>query len=329
MLRYFLYLCLLNVTVNSFSMSNLYLNRRDSLFLAAGSPLLLNKDKHISVIGGSGETGRECVKKLQEKGENVISISRTKIDNVENYNADIRKDNLDKAIKDSSSVIFLANAKKKFKFIKSDIEEFQNYEDIDVIGLKNVIKSCKKYDISRLIYVSATCRSCLMDDHMPEYDKISGIECENCRSKIMGENIVKTADLDYTIIRIGYLINGEDRGPKELELTQDYSKSGMISRYDLANICVETINNKNTFKTTFEAYYKDTTQPYDIKESITKCSNLGKSLEECFFGSEFKDQKPKSIEEIRKKPIKGSLFTTGKEFSGDTWNEIFKDLKKD
>ena len=53
-------------------------------------------------------------------------------------------------------------------------------------------------------------------------------------------------------------------------------------------------------------------------------------MEECFFGSSFKDgNKPKDLEELRKTPIKGSLFTTGKEYSGDTWSELFTDLKRD
>lgn len=323
---------------DAFGISSLYLNRRESLFLAAGSPLLFTNEKPICVIGGSGETGRECVKFLAEQGKRVRSISRTSFDvrnindgyqkNVESLNLDLKRDNIDDVIKGSSSVIFLANAKKKFKYIKSDMEEFQNYEDIDVIGVKKVVDACVKKNIRRFIYVSATCRSCLSDESQ-EYDKISGIECENCISKQMSENIIKKTGLDYTIVRIGFLINGENRGPKELELTQDYTKSGMISRYDLANICINAIDDKNTIKTTFEAYYRDTTQPYDVKESITKCTNLGKSVEECFFGSSFKDEKPKSIEDVRNKPIKGSLFTTGNEFSGESWYEIFKDLKKD
>jgi len=337
MLRFFLLLCLLNNGI-CFSMNSLYLNRRESLLLAANAPLLLNKQNAISIIGGNGETGKECVKILAEQGKNVKSISRTgfdfrDIDNnykkyIEDIKIDIKSNELGNVIKDSSSVIFLANAKKKFKYIKSDVEEFQNYEDIDVFGLKKVVKACIKNNISRFIYVSASCRSCL-DDNTLEYDKICGIECENCLTKQMGENIIKNSNLDYTIVRIGYLINGENRGPKEIELTQDYSKSGMISRYDLANICIESINDKNTIQTTFEAYYRDTTQPYNVKESITKCTNLGKSLEECFFGSEFKDgNKPKNLEELRKIPIKGSLFTTGQEYSGDSWSELFKDLKK-
>jgi len=326
-----------------------YLNRRDAVYLAtmtSSNFLIKNKTNPICVIGAGGETGRECVKLIANQKQYVRAVSRKNIefndlDNnlkhfIEKKNIDIKdKSLINNIIKDSSSVIFLANAKKYNRYAKTDIEEFQNYEDIDVFSLKNIVKSCIAYNIPKFVYVSASCRSC-NDDGMLEIDKISGIKCDNCRSKQLGERIIRKyykesniPNIHYTIIRAGYLFNGENRNVSELEINQDYSKSGMISRIDLANLCINAASNHNTADTTFEAYYRDTTQPYDIKESLNKCTNLGKSHEECFFGESFKDKKPKNLDEIRKTPIKGSLFTTGYEHSGSTWDELFQNLKKD
>lgn len=331
----------------SYTMS-MPLDRRNFVYLTSGAASNIffnNYEKPICIIGANGETGRECLKILDDSKQSVKALSRKPINLdeleiknknlIKNINFDMRdKNKLDKEMKDVSSVIFLANAKKKYPYFKSDFEGFQNYDDIDVYALKNVVNNCIKYKINRLIYVSGSCRSC-SDDESSSIDKLCGIECENCRSKQNAEKIIKNAyknvnnGIDYTIIRIGYLINGEKRNVSDLEINQDYTKSGMISRIDLANLCLNSIDNTNTARTTFEAYYKDTTQPYDVKESLKKCRNLGKSVEECFFGSEFKETKPKDLEEVRKTPIKGSLFTTGKEYSGDSWTELFKDLKKD
>jgi len=322
-------------------------NRREfvqySSALASGL-IVGGNNNQICVIGANGETGRECLKLLDDKKQTVKAFSRKPINYdelgivnkelINNVVFDMRdKNKLDKEMKDVSSVIFLANAKKKYRYVKSDIDNFQNYEDIDVYSLKNVVENCVKYQIPRLVYVSASCRSC-KEYEGTSVDKICGIECENCNTKQTAETIIRNAyenqdGIDYTIVRIGYLINGENRGAKEIEINQDYSKSGMISRIDLANICLNTINDKNTARTTFEAYYRDTTQPYDVKESLRKCRNLGKSVEECFFGSSFKDSKPKDLDDVRNTPIKGSLFTTGKEYNGDNWNDLFKNLKKD
>lgn len=355
MLKQLLYsaLCIFNIieimSFNMFSPSMMMpYNRREFVQLTSGlaSGLIVgsNEKMPICIIGANGESGRECLKLLDERREEVKAFSRKPIDLddlgiinknlIHNINFDMRdKNRLDKEMKGVSSVIFLANAKKKYRYFKSDTDSFQNYEDIDVYALKNVVDNCVKYKIPRLVYVSASCRSC-NEYEGTQVDKICGIECENCNTKQTAEKIIKNAytnqgDIDYTIVRVGYLINGENRGAKEIEINQDYTKSGMISRIDLANICLNAIHDKNTARTTFEAYYRDTTQPYDVKESLRKCRNLGKSVEECFFGSSFKDSKPKDLDEVRNTPIKGSLFTTGKEYNGETWNDLFKDLKKD
>ena len=300
---------------------------------------LLPQEKPVCIIGANGETGRECVRLLTENKKLVraVSYKSSKEDPskyIQSIQADIRDPaKISEIIKGVSSVIFLANAKKKYRYIKTDTEQFQNYEDIDITALQNVAKACIKHSIPRLLFVSGTCKSCLNNPDA-EIDKICGIECDNCRTKQAGENIIRrlyagVKDADYTIVRIGYLFNGENRGPSEIEINQDFTKSGMISRTDLANICINTVNNPLTARTTFEAYYRDTTQPYDVKDSLQMCTNLGKSVEECFFGSAYKNKKPKSMEEVRKQPIKGSLFTTGNEYQGSDWYDLFKDVKKD
>jgi nucleoside-diphosphate-sugar epimerase len=330
--------------------ASLSLDRRDALYLGSGAlaGAALVTRKPICVIGANGETGRECVRLLATTYQQPVRAVSRKHDQlidvntglVENVAIDIRDDKaVSSVLQDTSACIFLANAKKTYRYIKSDAEDFQNFEDIDVYALQNVVHSCIKHNVPRLVFVSASCRSCMISDDeisQIDIDKISGISCENCRSKQIGENIIKKrykiankAGVDYTIVRVGYLFNGEDRGPKEIEINQDYTKSGMISRTDLANICINTIENPSTSGCTFEAYYRDTTQPYDVKESLNRCMILGKSVEECFFGSSFKDSKPKNLEEVRKAPIRGSLFTTGNEFNGNSWNKLFTGLQKD
>lgn len=336
--------CILHTTV-AFNIP--LFTRRDALYLgnvATSALVFSNVDtKPICVIGASGETGKECVKLLADNGQKVRAVSRRKADfetefqnMIEHKNIDIKDvSKINNVIQGASAVIFLANAKKYNRYIKTDVDEFQNYEDIDVFALKNIVHSCIQNNIPRLVYVSASCRSCELDQQL-EIDKMSGIKCENCRTKQIGEKIIKSqyhaankAHIDYTIIRIGYLISGNMRNISDIEINQDYTKSGMISKIDLANMCINVLASKQTAGATFEAYYRDTTQPFDIKESLNKCTNLGKPLEECFFGSSFRNRKPKNIDELRNTPIKGSLFTTGFESQGDTWNELFKDLQKD
>lgn len=312
-----------------------------------------NTQKPICVIGASGQTGTECVKQLAKDYNQVRAVSRKRISEqdlldlnanakscIKHYTIDIKDSTkIDNIIYGTSTVIFLANAKKYNRYVKTDYEEYQNYEDIDVHALKNIVTACIKNKVSRFVYVSASCRSCMQDENL-DVDKMCGIKCENCRSKQMGEKLIKkyykqanVPSVDYTIVRIGFLINGifngDSRGIKELEINQDYTKSGMISKYDLANICINVPRYKQTASTTFEAYYRDTAQPFAIEESLNLCTNAGKSMEECFFGSAYKNSKPKNLEEVRNAPIKGSIFYTGNEKTGENWEELYSSLKKD
>jgi nucleoside-diphosphate-sugar epimerase len=350
MLRQLLFLVIQASLSFSYTLHSTLLSRRNAIYLttAASASLLLpsnSSQQSVCVIGASGETGTECVKILASEQQYVKAVSRktpqisdqTLQKYIKNINADIKDPAvIDKFIKDTSSVIFLANAKKYNRY-KISQEASQSYEDIDVTALSNIVHSCINNNVKRFVYVSASCRSCLANRDL-DVDKMCGVECSNCRSKQLGEKIIRKAyskapGLDYTIIRIGFLINGifngDARGVKELEINQDYSKSGMISKYDLASLCINAAKDPSAASTTFEAYYRDTAQPYDIQESLEKCTSMGKSMEECFFGSEYKNRRPKSLEEVQRTPTKGSIFTTGAEISAETWGELFAPLKAD
>jgi nucleoside-diphosphate-sugar epimerase len=327
--------------------------RRDALGVATYIlPTLLptSNSKPICIIGASGPTGTECVKLLAKEKQKVRAVSRNWIKDtdledlsavdrsyIQDLNIDIKNFNvIDNIVKDTSSVIFLANAKKFNRYSQLIDSETQKYEDIDTSALTNVVNACIKYKIPRLVYVSASCRSCLLDNYA-EFDKMSAIKCENCVSKQNGEKTIRRfykkapVDVDYSIIRIGVLLQNinQDKNVSDLEINQDFSKSGIISKQDLAKLCINTANNPYTKRTTFEAYYRETTQPFDIDESLTKCTQLGHTIEQCFFGEEFKDKKPSSLEEVRNTKIRGSIFTTGFEFTGNNWNELFQNLRRD
>ena len=70
------------------------------------------------------------------------------------------------------------------------------------------------------------------------------------------------AILTYTVIRPGGLTEEPARGVSALELNQGDLKSGRISRFDVARVCIESTSYpKLTGKTTFECYDGDTGKP--------------------------------------------------------------------
>ena len=306
-------------------------------------------EKPIVVIGGCGYTGSDCVRTLVNDRKiptRVVSRNPFQLENISypalidyKYGDVTIPSTLPNVIKDAKAIIFSVNSRKR---IKTDSDIIQTPVDVNYNGLINVAKVCIEHKIPRLIVLSAFCSDCINKDKDQgvKFDKACGLKCDVCTTKNDGERALrelyasvesstKTNKPSYTIIKPGFLTIGEKRGVKSLEINQDYTKSGMISRLDLADVCVNSIDNKNTEMTSFTCYYKDTIQPIDVRKSLEICTGINKTIEECFFGSHFKNKKPKNMDEVLKAPIKDTLFATGNEYSGETYNEIFKKLKKD
>jgi len=318
--------------------------RKETLSLISISPFALNnyinEKKSVVVIGGCGYTGSDCVRTLINDYKiptRIVSRNPFQLDNISNpslidykYGDITIPSSLPNVIRDAKAIIFSVNARKRFK---KDNEVSQTYTDVNYLGLINVAKICIEYKIPKLIVISAFCSDCITDINS-KFDKACGLKCENCKSKIDGEMALRelfksSLSSSYTIIKPGFLTIGEKRGVKTLEINQDYTKSGMISRLDLADVCINAIDNKNTEMTSFTCYYKDTIQPIDVKKSLEICTGNNKTIEECFFGGYFKNKKPKNLDDAMKAPILDTLFATGNEYSGKTYSELFKKLKKD
>ena len=287
-----------------------------------------------------------------------VGINTLVIDNIKDKNrvtsaiADVIKpDTLKNIMKNAESVIYCAASRPKVKLTgtpgtKSYDEMKKNKEegiiaepsyDVEDIGLVNVAKEAINCGVKRLVVVSSICAKCQKGkEQMGEAIDRGIASCENCYKKQVGEERIKVlyentpSDMSYTIVRPGMLSLGERRGVKEVEFNQGISKSGIISRMDLADVLVAAADTNNSAKKTFEVYYKDTAQPVDMYQSLKTCKEMGKSVKECFFGEDYKDDKePLSIDKMLKTPVKGVIFPSGNEVNGDDYKIMLKNLKVD
>lgn len=239
---------------------------------------------------------------------------------------------LPSAIRGSSSVIFLASARKRYSSKGSDSASIDSFEDVEHLGLINVAKECIAARVPRLVVVSSACAKCKDG----KTDKTTGMMCDQCNSKRAGEDAVRELyaqaaipGVGYTIVRPGLLNTGEKRGVGEVEINQGESKTGVISRLDLADLLIAAASSPAAAGTTFECYYRDTAQPVDIRASLGRCKELGKSTQECFFGAGFKDKAPKSLAEALSTPVTGTLFASGREHQGSSFEAMFAGLEPD
>tara|TARA_B110001450_G_C17621825_1_gene481539 strand:- start:21 stop:1340 length:1320 start_codon:yes stop_codon:yes gene_type:complete len=217
-------------------------------------------------------------------------------------------------------------------------DESNNVEDI---GLVNVAREAIKNNVKKLIIVSSICAKCQKKDmnndiNSGEVTDKGETTCNACYNKQEGEERIRLlyenapSYLSYTIIRPGMLSPGEKRGVGDVEFNQGVSKSGIISRLDLADVLVESTLTNNSNKKTFEVYYKDTAQPVDMYKSLKTCKEMGKSVKECFFGEDYNDdKKPIEIDKLLKNKVKGSIFLSGKEVIGNNYAEMLNKLKLD
>lgn len=315
-------------------------------------------EKNISVVAVTRRVV-DIVDREHAKLNSLVIDDLNKKNMVTSIVADVLKpETIAGIMKDAESVIFCAASRPKVKVtatpgidlskrsmkynaMAADIpviaEPSDNVEDI---GLVNVAEEAIRSNVKRLIIVSSICAKCQKNDDSSGNGYGEPIDrgfasCDACFKKQTGEERVRILyekapkDLSYTIVRPGMLSPGERRGAGEIEFNQGISKSGIISRLDLADILVTAASTDNGAKKTFEVYYKDTAQPVDMYKSLKTCKELGHSIKECFFGEGYNETEPLTMEKIMKMPQTGSIFISGTEVLGNNYKDMLNKLKKD
>jgi len=316
-------------------------------------------EKNISVVAVTRRKV-EIVNRENAKFNSLVIDDIEKKDKITSIIADvINPKSINGIMKDADAVIFCAASRPKVKVIATpgiDISKksmkYQTNVDTNIsltaepsdnvedIGLVNVAEEAIRSNVKRLIIVSSICAKCQKNDDTSGNGYGEAIDrgfasCDSCYKKQTGEERVRILyekapkHLSYTIVRPGMLSPGEKRGPKEVEFNQGISKSGIISRLDLADILVSSALTDNGSKKTFEVYYKDTAQPVDMYKSLKTCKELGHTIKECFFGEGYNESEPLTMERIMKMPQTGSIFISGTEVLGNNYTDMLGKLKED
>jgi nucleoside-diphosphate-sugar epimerase len=311
-------------------------------------------EKNISVVAVTRRKV-EIVDREHAKLNTLVIDDLDKKGSITSVVADVLSPNtLVGIMKDAEAVIFCAASRPKVKITATpgvDISKktmkydtaanvAEPSDNVEDIGLVNVAEEAIRSNVKRLIIVSSICAKCQKNDETSGngYGEVIDrgfASCDACYKKQTGEERIRILyekapkHLSYTIIRPGMLSPGERRGVSEIEFNQGISKSGIISRLDLADILVSAASTDKGAKKTFEVYYKDTAQPVDMYKSLKTCKELGHSIKECFFGEGYNETEPLTMERIMKMPQTGSIFISGTEVLGNNYTEMLGKLQKD
>ena len=185
-----------------------------------------NISTRVAVTGANGFVGKSVRKFLYKNKVRVLGISRKNFDkystetNVQSKN--LLEQLLQKKLKNYDAMVHL---------IGIGVESPKStFKEINVNLTKNVIKTCKKSGIKKIIYISGL-----------------GVSKNNTSSyfasKYKAEQEIINSGLDYTIFRASYIIGKTDHLSKSLSKQM---KKGIIiipgsGKYQLQPIFVEDV----------------------------------------------------------------------------------------
>jgi len=211
--------------------------------------------KNIIVFGSTGPTGREFVKQALDEGHELTVI-----------------------VRDPTSLNLKHH---KMKVIKGDVFECSSFENellgkdsvisclgsggktkptlIYSKGMENIISAMKKSKVNRLICISAMGLS--TNDKMGFLGKILTkfvaqiIYKEPYKDMRLMEKILGKTNLAWTIVKPPMLTNKVKTGVYRLGINEHISRPLSISRADVANYMLRSIDESKTFGAKVEIAY--------------------------------------------------------------------------
>lgn len=198
--------------------------------------------ENILIAGAHGTTGKQIVNILKSSQYfNPVAMVRKeeqqnyfKDEGVDTVMADLTQD-LTHAVKGIDKVIFAAGSGGK------------NVVEVDQEGAKRLMAVSKMGNINRFVMLSS------MGADKPE--SVNELQ-EYLKAKQNADDHLRNSGLKYTIVRPGTLNNSEPKG--KIELSEKLNERGEISRADVAQTLVRSLNDDAPYNTTFEILEGDT-----------------------------------------------------------------------
>lgn len=199
--------------------------------------------ENILVAGANGTTGKKIVAILNKsQNYNPIAMVRKedqqayfKDQNIQTVLGDLEADVTSVFTSPIDRVIFAAGSAGK------------NVIGVDQEGAKKLIDASKKGNIKKFVMLSS------MGADKPE--EATQLQ-EYLKAKHNADEYLKNSGLNYSIVRPGTLTN--DSPLEMIELQQKLNKQGEISRADVAQTLVQSLEDKTAANATFEIIKGDT-----------------------------------------------------------------------
>ena len=196
---------------------------------------------HVLVVGSHGQIGQRLVRALERSSHTSRAMVRDTgqrdtlgaLGANEVTVADL-EDDCSQALVGCDAVIFTAGS--------GGHTSAEKTKDVDRNGAISIIDQAAAAGIRRFIIVSS------MNADTPE----NGSEAMQhyFRAKGAADNHLRESGLDYTIVRPGKLTDGAGTG--RVDIAKDLGRYGEVTRDDVADVLVATLEMPNTFGRHFE-----------------------------------------------------------------------------
>ena len=211
--------------------------------------------ENILVAGANGTTGKKIVNLLNESQYfNPIAMVRKeeqiayfKAKNIETVLADLEQDVSVAFNKTIDKVVFAAGSGGK-KVVEVDQE-----------GAKKLIDASNKNNVKKFVMLSS-----MGADQPQQAEQLQ----DYLKAKHNADEYLKSSGLNYSIVRPGSLTNGDLTN--KIQLETKLNKSGEISRNDVAQTLVRSLNDDVANNATFEIIKGETL----IGDALNKVSTV-------------------------------------------------------
>ena len=195
----------------------------------------------ILVVGGTGRIGSEIVKALEQRGKNVRVFARTTSDRKRLQGLDISYV-IGNVLTEND--VAQALEQQKYDAVISSLAKVRQEPNPHAVGGQHLTKWAKKNGVKHFILISS-----LGAGPNPVHTKYKEI----LQAKGVAETALTSSGIDYTIIRTGIILYGEEPATGKAQLILDQNVLGTITRKDLAQLTAECVLNNQCINQIYNA----------------------------------------------------------------------------
>ncbi|SDW09294.1 SDR family oxidoreductase [Flavobacterium degerlachei] len=209
--------------------------------------------ENILVAGANGTTGKKIVDILN-KSQNYNPIAMVRKEDQQAY---FKDQNIQTVLGDLEADVTSVFSNPIDRVIFAAGSAGKNVIGVDQEGAKKLIDASKKANIKKFVMLSS------MGADKPE--EATQLQ-DYLKAKHNADEYLKNSGLSYSIVRPGTLTN--DSKLEMIELQQKLNKHGEISRADVAQTLVQSLEDKTAANATFEIIKGETS----IQKALDKIS---------------------------------------------------------